>query len=138
MQARPSAVLFTALAIALAPFSSAADTSAAAAASSSANGKVESSETIGVTTAEKRIVGTLRDTSPSGPSASDQALLNRVVAALVRDASMKGVNIEVDVQSGIVTLNGNVRDERQASRAIAIASGVAGGDRVTSQLAVKG
>jgi osmotically-inducible protein OsmY len=114
-------------------------TSAHASASSSANGApAHFSETIGVTTPQKRIVGTTRATGPEDPVASDDRLLNQVVAALVRDPGMQGADIEVHVDAGQVTLDGKAKDSAQADHARQVAENVAGNGHVTSNLSASG
>jgi osmotically-inducible protein OsmY len=114
-------------------------TSAHASVSSSANGApAQFSETIGVTTPQKRIVGTTRATGPEGPAASDDRLLNQVVAALVRDPGMQGADIEVHVDDGQVTLDGKAKDSAQVDHARQVAENVAGNGHVTSNLSASG
>lgn len=113
----------------------AASSSANASASSSANGApARFSETIGVATPQKRIVGTTHASGPDSAPAQDDQILNRVVAALVRDPGMQGADIEVRVDSGSVTLDGKAKDSAQADHAKQVAEDVAGQGKVTSEL----
>jgi osmotically-inducible protein OsmY len=117
----------------------AASASAHASASSSANGApAQFSETIGIATPQKRIVGTTRATGAEGPVASDDRLLNQVVAALVRDPGMQGADIQVHVDGGQVTLDGKAKDSAQADHARQVAENVAGNGHVTSNLSASG
>jgi osmotically-inducible protein OsmY len=117
-----------------------ADSSSAhASASSSANGApAHFSETIGVATPQKRIVGTTRGTADDGSAASDDRLLNQVVDALVRDPGMQGADVEVHVDDGQVTLDGKAKDSAQADHAKQVAENVAGTGKVTSKLSTSG
>jgi hypothetical protein len=109
------------------------------AASASASGApAQFSTTIGVSTPGKRIIGTSRDTGPQAAAASDQRLLNQVVAALVRDPAMQGADIDVSVQEGQVTLDGKAKDSSQADHAKQVAENIAGSGKVTSQLSTSG
>jgi hypothetical protein len=114
-------------------------TSAHASASSSARGKdAQFSETIGVATPQKRIVGMTRGSGAEANPQADDRLLNRVVAALVRDPAMQGANIEVHVDDGTVTLDGKAKDSAQAGHAKRVAEGFAGQGKVTSDLSTSG
>jgi osmotically-inducible protein OsmY len=95
-------------------------------------------DTVGVSTPEKRIIGTAsgHDTA-TGASREDEQLLNQVVAALVRDPELNGVDINVGVENGEVTLDGAARDAAQARHARDTAQKAAGEAEVTSLLAVK-
>jgi osmotically-inducible protein OsmY len=95
-------------------------------------------DTVGVSTPEKRVLGTAsgHDT-PSGASREDEQLLNQVVAALVRDPQLKGVDIRVGVERGEVTLDGSAKDAAQADYARDTAQKAAGNAQVTSKLAAK-
>jgi len=60
-----------------------------------------------------------------------------VVAALVRDPQLKGVDIRVGVDHGEVTLDGSATDAAQADHARDTAQKAAGNAQVTSKLAAK-
>ncbi|HSN21730.1 MAG TPA: BON domain-containing protein [Usitatibacter sp.] len=66
------------------------------------------------------------------------ALLDQVVAALVRDPGMQGADIEVRVDSGKVTLDGKAKDSAQADHARQLAGNIAGSGKVTSNLSTPG
>jgi len=95
-------------------------------------------DTVGVSTPEKRVLGTAsgHDT-PSGASREDEQLLNQVVAALVRDPQLKGVDIRVGVDHGEVTLDGSATDAAQSDHARDTAQKAAVNAQVTSKLAAK-
>ena len=117
----------------------AADVATHAAARSSSNGApARFSETIGVSTPHKRIIGTSHDNGAQGPAASDEQLLNKVVGALVRDPGMQGADVEVSVEDGQVTLDGKAKDSAQADHAKQVAEGLASAGKVTSHLSVSG
>jgi osmotically-inducible protein OsmY len=138
----PNPVPALALAAALACFSLPAlaqGSSASAAASSSRGaGPAQFSETIGISTPGKRIIGTTHDKGPQGPAAADEQLLNQVVGALVRDPAMQGADIEVSVADGQVTLDGKAKDSTQADHAQQVAESLAGNGKVTSKLSTAG
>lgn len=96
-------------------------------------------DTVGVSTPTKRILGTAsgHDT-PSGATREDEQLLNQVVAALVRDKGLDGVDIRVGVEHGTVTLDGRAKDAAQADEARDTAQKAAGSAQVTSNLAPGG
>ncbi|HET7400194.1 MAG TPA: BON domain-containing protein [Usitatibacter sp.] len=130
----PTALFTVLLAIFAAP--ALADTVTSTARSEVRNGTY--TDTVGVSTPEKRVLGTAsgHDT-PSGASREDEQLLNHVVAALVRDPQLKGVDIRVGVDHGEVTLDGSATDAAQASHARDTAQQAAGPAQVTSNLAAK-
>jgi osmotically-inducible protein OsmY len=135
----PTPALALAAALACFSFPALAESSSAAAASSSRGaGPARFSETIGIATPGKRIVGTTRDQGPHGPAASDEQLLNKVVGALVRDPAMQGADIEVSVEDGQVTLDGKAKDSTQADHAQQVAESLAGNGKVTSKLSTAG
>jgi hypothetical protein len=135
-----TASILAAAGLAAAALPAFADASSAhASASSSANGKSSRfSETVGVATPQKRIVGSTHGSGAEGNASVDGRLLNEVVAALVRDPAMQGANIEVRVDDGTVTLDGKAKDSAQADHAKRVAEGLAGQGKVTSSLSTSG
>jgi osmotically-inducible protein OsmY len=96
------------------------------------------SESVGISLPGKRIVGmSAGNDRPSGPAALDEQLLNRVVAALVRDPELKDVDIEVRVEEGRVRLDGKAANAQQAEHAREVAQDAAGGAPVANGLAAK-
>ena len=69
-----------------------------------------------------------------GPSASDQLLLDQLLAALGSDPALAGSEIKVVVDSGRVTLSGTALSAEQAARARSVAQGVTGANRVASNI----
>jgi osmotically-inducible protein OsmY len=132
------AALGAALACLALPALADATGASASASSSGGAGPAQFSETIGISTPHKRIVGTTRDQGPQGPAASDQQLLNKVVAALVKDPAMQGADVRVSVEDGQVTLDGKAKDSTQADHARQVAETLAGNGKVTSNLSTAG
>ncbi len=62
----------------------------------------------------------------------------RVKTALVNDADLGVLPIEVRVADGVVTLSGEVRTQAQADRAVTLARGLPGVTRVVSDLHIGG
>ena len=97
------------------------------------------SESIGISTPQKKVVGTAagHDTA-SGPAQADEQMLNKVVAALVKDPGLDGVDIQVFVNKGTVELSGTTADRTQIDRAQKLARAAAGRAVVKSTLTPKG
>lgn len=62
------------------------------------------------------------------------ALTTKVKAALIADAMVKGTQINVDSNAGVVKLTGTVDTPAQVTRAIEVAKGVQGVSRVDNNL----
>lgn len=73
----------------------------------------------------------------TGEIASDAALTAKVKSAFLIDSEVKGLQINVDTQGGVVTLKGTVDSQAQAAKARQIAQNIEGVKSVNSQLAVK-
>jgi osmotically-inducible protein OsmY len=71
-----------------------------------------------------------------GQTLRDTALAGQVKAALELDRTLKSLPIEIDVASGVVTLEGRVGDEAQKSRAQAVAGAVPDVREVVNRLEV--
>ena len=65
----------------------------------------------------------------------DAAITTKVKAALLADDQVKGTQINVDTSGGTVRLTGTVDSAAQVSRAMEIAKGVSGVQRVENNLA---
>lgn len=90
-------------------------------------------------TVEERQVGT-GVTRPVGPPAeprTDPGITTAVQAGYYRDDLVRGRQIDVNTEAGVVTLEGTVRSEDVRQRAINIAQGVEGVVRVNDQLVVR-
>jgi osmotically-inducible protein OsmY len=57
----------------------------------------------------------------AGAVITDAAITSAVKAKFLADTSVKGLQIDVDTQNGMVTLNGNVASRAEADRAMALA-----------------
>jgi hyperosmotically inducible protein len=68
----------------------------------------------------------------------DSVITARVKTALLKDPQVSALNVKVETYRGTVLLSGFVDDEKQAQRAVEIASGVRGVSAVQNGLAVKG
>lgn len=67
----------------------------------------------------------------------DQGVTAQVVRTLVRDPSVKAMDIEVQTRNGIVTLTGRVPSYAVARRAEALAAEVPGVQRVQVRLSIQ-
>lgn len=65
------------------------------------------------------------------------ALTTKVKAALLADEMVKGTQINVDSNNGVVTLNGTVDSAAHKQKAEQVASAVSGVTRVQNSLATK-
>lgn len=68
---------------------------------------------------------------------SDDHIHDEVMRRLAGDRDVKGGGIEVDVASGVVTLRGKVREEKQKIRAERITKKVKGVKQVVNELHVE-
>lgn len=68
----------------------------------------------------------------------DSLITAKVKAALLKDREVSALDVKVQTYHGTVLLSGFVDDERQARRAMEIASGVRGVVAVKNSLIVKG
>ena len=73
---------------------------------------------------------------PSGYRRSDERITEEVNDALTWDWRVDATDISVEVQDGIVTLSGHVRDRRMKRRAEDVAENIRGVDDVQNQLRV--
>lgn len=71
-----------------------------------------------------------------GEFTDDVAIQSRIKLALINDDEIKGLQINTEVQRGVVTLYGRVGSQEQRQRAVAIASGIKGVERVEDRLTV--
>jgi osmotically-inducible protein OsmY len=77
------------------------------------------------------------DTAASGQELSDQALVERVQAALQADPYVFNKHITVSVESGAVVLRGFVFSDLDLRSAVRIATKAAGNARVINYLTIK-
>jgi len=72
-----------------------------------------------------------------GARLDDGITTTKVKAALLADSAVKGTAIEVETQNGIVQLSGFVDSQSQIDRAVQLAQGVQGVQKVDNGLSVK-
>ncbi len=68
---------------------------------------------------------------------TDDEIHDKVRERLAADRDVKGGGIEVDVQNGVVTLRGKVREEKQKTKAERITRKVQGVKQVVNELQVE-
>jgi hyperosmotically inducible protein len=67
---------------------------------------------------------------------SDDVINDQVRVKLASDSEIGGMSIQVDVQNGVVTLKGKVRNDKMRSKAEKVAKKVKGVTSVTNLLVV--
>jgi osmotically-inducible protein OsmY len=67
-------------------------------------------------------------------SADDGALLGSVASALASDPALRGAQLQVEVDRGVVGVTGHVRDSAQATRVGQVAAEAARGARVETDV----
>lgn len=72
----------------------------------------------------------------TGAAVTDASLTAAVKTKFLADSQVKGLNIDVDTSNGVVTLNGHVSSQAEASRAMTIARNTDGVKRVINNLKV--
>ena len=77
-----------------------------------------------------------KDPRTVGEIADDAAITAKVKTRLIEAKDVKALNINVDTFLSNVTLNGQVRSQNEATRAISIARGVPGVKKVVSKLVI--
>lgn len=70
-------------------------------------------------------------------AASDGTITAKVKAGLVSDPALKGMEINVDTEGGVVMLSGFVESKAEADKAMQVAKGVEGVSNVKSAIKVK-
>jgi hyperosmotically inducible periplasmic protein len=78
--------------------------------------------------------GEVADTT--GAAITDAAITTAVKAKFLADTTVKGLNIDVDTENGMVTLNGNVSSRVEADRAMTLARNTDGVKGVHDNLKV--
>ena len=71
-----------------------------------------------------------------GEFTDDVGIQSRVKLALLNDPDIKGLFINTEVDRGIVTLNGRVTSRELQQRALDIAAGIKGVERVQNKLTI--
>jgi hypothetical protein len=74
--------------------------------------------------------------STVGQALDDTAVTTKVKTALLADDKVKGLNINVDTDNGIVTLTGKVGSAEEKDQALKIARGVEGVKNVQDRIAL--
>jgi hyperosmotically inducible protein len=75
--------------------------------------------------------------SNAGDAAGDAAVTAKVKTALLADADVKGLQIDVDTRNGVVTLNGTADNQANMTKAQTIARNIDGVKSVENKLTVK-
>ena len=78
---------------------------------------------------------TKQATNAAAGTIDNAALTTKVKAALIADELVKGTQINVDSDAGVVKLTGTVDTPGQVARAVEVAKGVQGVQRVENNLA---
>lgn len=71
-----------------------------------------------------------------GEFTDDVGIQSRVKLALLNDDDIKGLRINTEVKRGVVTLQGQVASHQLKRRAVSLAAGVKGVERVEDKLTV--
>jgi hyperosmotically inducible protein len=72
-----------------------------------------------------------------GETIDDATITTRVKTALLNDPTVGGLAIDVDTNTGIVTLSGNVKSQAEADKAVQLARKTGGVKDVKSTLQVR-
>ena len=80
---------------------------------------------------------TERAADKAGDAIGDAAITGKVKSALIADADVKALRIDVDTKGGAVTLNGTADTAAHSERATTVARGVDGVKSVDNKLTVK-
>lgn len=82
--------------------------------------------------------GTTSETqvSPATSGMPSPALTAKVKSSLLADPAVSGLRIDVDTSGGAVTLNGSVKSQAEADRAVQLATATEGVTSVKSNLSV--
>jgi len=99
-----------------------------------------SSETAGqkIDRAGDKIAATTKDVATKAANTADDAALTaKVKAALFAEPGIKTLQIDVETQNAVVTLQGSVDSETLRQRAVTIAGSLSGVRQVVDKLAVK-
>ncbi len=88
--------------------------------------------------AGEKLAATTKDVaSKAADSADDAALTAKVKAALFAEPGIKTLQIDVETQHAVVTLQGSVDSETLRQRAVTIAGSLSGVRQVVDKLVVK-
>jgi len=78
-----------------------------------------------------------RKADQAGQAIDDAAITTSIKAKYLADDTLKGLDISVETQQGVVTLTGSVQSDSAKELATTIAQGVDGVTSVNNQLTVK-
>ena len=81
-------------------------------------------------------VATENAASKTGDVITDAAITSEVKTKFLADTAVSGLKIDVDTKDGVVTLNGTVKSNAEANKAVAIARQSAGVKRVVNNMHV--
>jgi osmotically-inducible protein OsmY len=70
-------------------------------------------------------------------AASDTAITTKVKAGLVKEPNLDSLGIHVETEKGVVMLSGFVNSKEEADKAVKVAKGVDGVNKVKSAIKVK-
>jgi osmotically-inducible protein OsmY len=87
-------------------------------------------------TAHDAKVATENAASKTGEVITDAAITSEVKTKFLADTAVSGLKIDVDTKDGVVTLNGTVKSNVEANKAVEIARQSAGVKRVVNNLRV--
>jgi hyperosmotically inducible protein len=87
-------------------------------------------------TAHDAKVATENAAGKTGEVITDAAITSEVKTKFLADTAVSGLKIDVDTKDGVVTLNGTVKSNTEADKAVAIARQSAGVKRVVNNLHV--
>ena len=80
--------------------------------------------------------GVERAADKTGDTLADAAITTKVKAAMLADADVKGLRIDVDTRNKVVTLTGALDNARNVERAATLAKGIEGVMSVDNRLTV--
>jgi hyperosmotically inducible periplasmic protein len=77
-----------------------------------------------------------RSAAAAGQAIDDAALTTKVKSALLADDKVKGLNINVDTNDGVVTLTGKAGSPEEKDQALKVVRGIEGVKNVQDRIAV--
>ena len=86
---------------------------------------------------EKAATATGDAMNKAGEAVGDAAITGKVKTALIADADIKALKIDVDTKDNVVTLNGTADTQGHADKAVTIAKGIDGVKSVENRLTIK-
>ena len=86
--------------------------------------------------AQQPETGAAQATETAGEVVTDAWITTKVKTDLLATKDVPGTTIDVDTKDGVVTLNGTVKSQAEADKAVSVAKGIKGVTSVTSNLKV--